>query len=296
MQASVGVQLTFPVSWPAQVANQASSGTVTIVLLQKQTADSTGTHLTGTVQTCSTHIPDLVLNAAGDAAVGHAGGDGKVQIQLLNSMFKNVTRTFATTGTVTAPSGGSPWDKGAVQAFAPTVGLLGLKAGGPNNWDNPSTAWPPYCANNCTAPNAGSFAASDIVNEDGTNPGLTGTPETGPSGCSPFNCVYYDPPVQLGAGGLEPEADVVQIVSRNEFTVTGTKTDCTHGKGTVKVGLFQNHVISCHVAGGGACTSAQVGFLDQNSPVYTPSDGTVSVVQLTADLNGTCDQALAAQY
>jgi hypothetical protein len=30
--------------------------------------------------------------------------------------------------------------------------------------------------------------------------------------------------------------------------------------------------------------------------VYTPSDGTVSVVQLTADLKGTCDEAINAQY
>ncbi len=94
-------------------------------------------------------------------------------------------------------------------------------------------------------------------------------------------------------------------------------TDCTHGSGTAKISLFDNHVIGCTtVCPTGLvgcttgttpqkCSSDQVGFLDANRTIYgydqtaghtaTPSHpimGTVSTVQIAA--GSSCAVARAA--
>jgi hypothetical protein len=92
--------------------------------------------------------------------------------------------------------------------------------------------------------------------------------------------------------------------------------DCTHGTGTSKITLFDNHVVGCHSlststngdlsfsGGPGTCDSSQVSFLDDNRTIYTASNGmaasptnpimgTVTVTELAA--GATCANALEIQ-
>jgi hypothetical protein len=132
-----------------------------------------------------------------------------------------------------------------------------------------STAWPPDCkdtGSNCTP--AGSFKASDLTNDDGVTSGggITATPTMGNG--------YLLPPTD---GLALNKADKVYIVLRQELSITGTRmTDCNNSSGTAKLTLFDNHVVGCHVSGGSACNSAQVGFLDQNRTKYTNMSGASS--------------------
>ena len=102
------------------------------------------------------------------------------------------------------------------------------------------------------------------------------------------------------AGAGAPAADKVYIVSRNRFSLAGVRTDCQKGSGKASITLFDNHVVGCHIAGGSACTSAQVQFLDQSRPVYAdsmnnafsssspPNNGTVDVYQFPQGTTPTC--------
>jgi hypothetical protein len=272
------------------------TGNVTIILLNKGTTPD-GKNLTSTVQTCSLALPDATLTGPGavtagvrDPAVCGLNCEGRIQIQLPDSEFDKISRTFPAKGTQTG------YNPGDTMSYSATVGLLGLKAGTSGAWDNPATAWAPDCANNCTP--SGSFVQGDLSDDDNdTFPGITATPLNGDSGsCVKPNCNYADPPSTI-IGGSNAVADQVYIVSRNELTISGPRATCTQGTATVKVGLFDNHVVGCHIKGGSACNSAQVQFIDSNRTKYVVAgDGTAKVVQLTADANGTCAQARSANY
>jgi hypothetical protein len=242
---------------------------------------------TGTTQTCSTTLPPLELNAAGDIAVGGVpiGGKGQVQITLPDAMWDRVAANgvkFNVTGTQ------SGWNPGDTIKTNPVVGLVGLKP--TSTYQMAATMWPTPagCANNCTPD--GVFTAADVSNDDlpDTNPGITAIPVMMTNSMGGF---YY-PPTAVGLGGSAPVADQVYIVSRNQLSINGMRmSDCTQGTGTATVSLFENHVIGCHISGGSTCTSAQVSFLDQNRTIYAVGSGaTVKIKQI---MTGTCAEARA---
>ncbi|MGH7735152.1 MAG: hypothetical protein ACREOE_16060, partial [Gemmatimonadales bacterium] len=90
--------------------------------------------------------------------------------------------------------------------------------------------------------------------------------------------------VAIGNG---PAADQVYIVSRQQFALSGIRTDCTKGSGTASITLFDNHVVGCHLKSGSACASADVQFLDQNRPIY--ADKNNKAFGPTSGTNGTVD-------
>jgi hypothetical protein len=231
-----------------------------------------GTALTGTSQSCALSLPDLALNLTGMMATG---GGTKLNIQIgpgtgidnpMNTTWDKITRTFPVSGTLAG------WNTGDMQTVAPSLGLLGLTDTAMSTGMNPgkysvdTTAWPPYCANNCTP--AGSFTMADLSDDDGDGkPGITAYPST--------DSGYALPPT---TSLFAEVADEVYIVSRNEIAISGKSTDCVNGKGTgtATITLFDNHVVGCHATNPmgqnfgtpGPCTSSQVSFLDLNRTIY----------------------------
>jgi hypothetical protein len=310
--AWVGVKLVFQVVWgmggasgTSAASNAGGPSPVTIWLLSH---DVGGATFTGSTKPCGTRLPDLELNAAGDIAVGGVpiGGKGLVNPVLSDALFDAVTRTYNFTG------GMQGFNPGEMLSVPSVVGLLGLKAS--STWGTASTAWPAYCATSqtcsgatctggtCTGGMIGAFNATDFTDDDNDNkPGVTAAPLMGPSGTCTGNCSYYFPPTAVGLGGSAPAADKVYVVSRNQFSLHGTRgADCNKGTGKAHITLFDNHVVGCHVSGGGDCTSAQAQFIDQNRPIYadannmafsssSPADnGDVTVLQFPQGSTPTC--------
>ena len=257
-----GTRISFPVGWPNSTLGTAGTGNVSIWFLTKFMV--VGNALTGASQLCGVILPDLVLNTTGMAAAG--GGATKLNIQIGPTTLDKINRTFPVTGTQTG------WNTGDTQTFSPSLDLLGLTdaavstapAGGKLNVD--TTAWPPYCTNNCTP--SGSFNIAALLDDDGDgNPGITAYPLTNPG--------YTLPPT---SSIFAEVADEVYIVLRIEIAISGKSTDCVNGKGTgtATVTLFDNHVVGCHATNPtgqnfgppGPCTSAQVSFLDQDRTIY----------------------------
>jgi hypothetical protein len=290
MNVVLGVHISFPVTWPASTASATGTGTAQIWLLSNAAATGTGDLVfSGTTRSCGTSLPDIDLNAIGAAAVCAPGDTcpSKVQIQILPSTFDKITRTFAVSGSQTS------WNPGGTIMTMPALGLLGLSA--TSTFQTPGTAWPAYCASNCTPD--GAFTAAEVTDDDGDgNPGITANPLS--------NSSYTLPPTTVSLFSIPPLADQVYIVSRNQLSITGMRmSDCNHGTGTATITLFDNHVVGCHVASpAAACTSAQVSFLDQNRTIYGPNAnnvasqsmpimGTATISQLAA--GSTCADARA---
>jgi hypothetical protein len=277
-QANVvlGVHIMFPVTWPASTASATGTGNAEIWLLTNETATGAGDLVfTGQTLSCGTTLPDIDLNALGAAAVcaPTLTCPSKVQIQILPATFDKITRMFPTNGSQTS------WNPGGTLMTAPALGLLGLSATG--TYQTPSTAWPAYCASNCTGVTCaagtcsgtmgGSFAGAAITDDDGDGfPGITANPLS--------NSTYTLPPTTVSLFSVPPLADQVYIVSRNQLSISGMrKTDCNQGTGTATITLFDNHVVGCHIASpAAACTSAQVSFLDQNRTIYGPNANNVA--------------------
>jgi hypothetical protein len=263
----MGVHITVTVSWPSSAAASTGSGLLNIWLVSNMTSTGAGElTFSGATSTCGLTLPDLNLNSLGADAVCAPGMTcpTKVQIQIRNSTFQRVTRTFMTGGSQTS------WNPGGMITTTPALGLLGL-----GNTVTPSTSWPPACATNCLASgsggNDGPFSASEVTDDDGDgHPGITANPLS--------NSNYSLPPTSITPFQVPPLADQVYIVSRNLIALSAMRmTDCTHGSGTATLSLFDNHVVGCHIANPAApCTSDQISFLDSNRTIYGPTAGSVA--------------------
>jgi hypothetical protein len=320
--AWIGVKLSFNVVWgqggasgTGAASDPGGPAAVNIWLLSEEKG---GTSFTGTAKACGTTLPDLELNAAGDFALSVAvGASGLVNPAIPNSAFDAITRTYSNTGT-------QGFNIGDTISTTATLGLLGLSD--TSSYHMASTAWPPYCASNanclitcasaggaCTGGNSSWLNGSDVTDDDKDgNPGITAVPLTSAAGgatCPTYStnngspptapCTYFDPPTQVAIGN-GPAADKVYIVSRQQFSLSGIRSDCQQGMGTASVTLFDNHVVGCHLKSGSACATADVQFLDQNRPVYadannkafgptSSNNGTVKVYQFPQGMTPTCN-------
>jgi hypothetical protein len=292
----LATKISFPVQWPqGGIAAAAGMGTVNIWLLTNFSGTTT---LTGTSQTCGTTLPDLLLTSTGATAANMSGQTVKVQITLpYASVWKNVTRTFTTSGTQSGFEVGDSENTNAV------VGMVGLAQTSSYLMD--STAWPINCpATGCTGSDW--FPASAIVDDDNDGkPGITAVPSTTNG--------YTQPPTNAVCG--QP-SDKIYIVSRNEIQVTGMRMTCGTGTGTATLKLFDNHVVGCHVADIAAhgvcpaataadCSASEIAFLDDNRTIYGydqtagdtfspshPATGTATIVSLKS--GATCSDVLTA--
>jgi hypothetical protein len=295
--STLATKITFTVSWPSTASSNAGTGSVNLLLLTNVTGTTT---FSGTSQWCGQTFPDVILNALGMTATG---GGTKMLYEVPNATWDSITRTFPVTGTQ------SGFDIGDTLDISPSTGLLGLadSSGYGTPASAPSKAWPPACSSSSCLP-AGSFMTSDLQDDDGDgNPGITAVPSNTGG--------YADPPTTTTFAAA---ASLVYVVSRTTMQLSGMHTvDCTHGAGTASITLFDTHVVGCKaICPSGvlgcntgstpqACTSAQVGFLDANRPVYGydmtagdtvsaahPIAGSFSTVQLSG--GAACSAARAA--
>ena len=134
---------------------------------------------------------------------------------------------------------------------------------------DPKAAWP-------------ALAAIQSTDADGDgHPGITAIPRSGGG--------YSLPPTSL----LQTQrADQLYIVSRTTTTLDGIRDTCDSQKGTANVAAFDNHVVGCHIQGGGDCAAADYQFVDQNRTVYSVTNATFEA-KVVPD-NATCADVRAA--
>jgi hypothetical protein len=249
----------------------------------------------GTCPTQYTTASHIVLNVTWDGSLAINSGSGKVDIWTKSKFVDN-----GTTATVESVSCGSvlpviqetgiaggkkvlpeiptaAWDNANMPKFAGTstksgntltlssgVGLVGL------TMTNPTAAWP-------------SATAITSADHDGdTKPGITAVPRDSGE--------YQAPPTSLSKTNF---ADKLYLATRNVMTMTATVAGCPQTyTGTANVTKFENHVIGCHVKGGGECNSTQAGFVDDNRTVYKV--GTATFTSKVVSDNATCSEVRAA--
>ena len=126
---------------------------------------------------------------------------------------------------------------------------------------NPTGTWP-------------SVANIMGVDHDGDGfPGIVAIPKTTDG--------YSTIPVQMASN---PRADKIYLAIRNIMTLSATFEGCPESyNGTANVTKFDNHVIGCHVKGGGECNTTQRDFVDSNTTVYKLGTANFTAKRVSAD-------------
>jgi hypothetical protein len=159
------------------------------------------------------------------------------------------------------------WDKSSMPQFSgtatktgntvnasPGVALVGL------TMTNPTGTWP---------------ARTSIMGVDHDSDGKLGLAAI-PRSDSPYARIPLDI-------SKSKRADRVDLAIRNIMTLSATVSGCPETyNGTANVTKFDNHVIGCHVYGGGECTDTQKKFVDDNSVVYTVGSATYKAKRVSA--------------
>jgi hypothetical protein len=88
-------------------------------------------------------------------------------------------------------------------------------------------------------------------------------------------------------------ADRLDLAIRTVMTLNSTVEGCPEDyEGTANVTKFQNHIIGCHVQGGGECDDTQKSFVDNNRTVYTVTSATFTAKRVDDDAS--CAEVRAA--
>jgi hypothetical protein len=84
--------------------------------------------------------------------------------------------------------------------------------------------------------------------------------------------------------GREQRADRVDLAIRTVMTLNSTVEGCPENyTGTANVSKFENHIIGCHVKGGGECNDTQKKFVDDNRTVYSVTSATFTAKRVSDD-------------
>jgi hypothetical protein len=219
-----------------------SGGTGKFHLWYLAKTSTSGTTLSGTTQPCGNIVPETTLS-------GLVGG-GKLLIEVPNAFWDAQAPKFPLTGTQAG------WTPNSTVVLNSDPALVGL------TMTDPNAAWP----------SSYTSVTTDDVDKDG-KPGLTAIPKSG-SG-------YVNPPLSI-AGATGAKADQVYLATRTEVNMEGAFTSCTDQSGKTTTKYLDQHVVGCHVAGGGECSASQAKFLDDNRTAFTVTGGTY-VSKIVAD-------------
>jgi hypothetical protein len=168
-------------------------------------------------------------------------GGGNVQIEIPNAAWDSPSMPkFMFPATQTG------WDPGSKITYSSNA-LVGFTT-------DPGATWP--------AANTGIMARTD-ADGDGS-PALTALPKIGGGFVAPPTSI-----LQL------TRVDKVYIVTRNSTSVTITRTACDQVSTVSTYAHFDNHVVGCHVMGGGECTATEANFVDTNRTIYEVTTATV---------------------
>lgn len=189
---------------------------------------ASGNTLSGELQACGITLPPTTLTAL--------GGGGMIQIEVPNAAWDAPSMPrFQVDGTQTG------WNVGATLSYS-YAALVGFTSANPT-----TAAWP----------SSYTGITMTIDAEGDMNAGLTAVPRSGGN--------YTLPPTSI----LQlSRADQLYIVTRQVTAATLTRTACAETSGSATFAHFNNHVVGCHVMGGGACSSTEVNFIDQNRTIY----------------------------
>lgn len=257
----LAIKVALDVNWPSTPGTlgcetaSGCKGTISIWLLSQ--FDVSGHMVSGTTTTCGNQTPPALLSQLGSASEGVPSGGAKVTIQfppsLWDAVAKNPQKTpFASTGIF----GG--WNVGSSFKVDPTVATFGLKSSSP--LVAASAVWP---ASESAIP------STDLRDDDGDGePGITAIPSSTDGNSLPATGLSTSAP-------YAPQADKLYVVLRTELSFYGMATSCTEIRGNATATVFNDHVVGCHVQGGGECTQTQSDFIDQMSTVYVGSGVTI---------------------
>jgi hypothetical protein len=185
-------------------------------------------------------------------------GGGKVLAEFPPAIWNSaMIPSFPATGTQTGSNIGS---KVTMKATPVIVGAT---------MSDPNGAWP---------------AVGAVVGADHDGDGKLGIASVPRNGGG-----YSLPPTSLLRTN---SADKLYIASRTTSALDGTRDSCTTTKGTAMIANFDNHIIGCHVAGGGECTKSESDFIDQNRTVFVVKSATYET-KIVPD-GSTCDAVRAA--
>lgn len=235
-----------------RAATAAMAGSGQVHLWGKTVLTASGNTLSGTLQACGSVLPATSLNAL--------GGGGMILIEIPGAAWDAPSMPrFQVAATQTG------WNVGSTLSYG-YAALIGFTM-----------------ADAATAPWPSSYTGITMTNDaDGDmSPGLTAVPRSGGG--------YTLPPLSI----LQvSRADRIYSVLRNVASTTLTRTSCDQASGPVTFTHFENHVIGCHVSGGGDCSSSEVNFVDQNRTIYeiTGATAQTTIVGETA----TCADVRAA--
>lgn len=251
---TMATHVVINVSWDSTTAVAKSTGTNQVHIWTKSKFTDNGDDTADVVsRSCGSVMPTIIPSAIAQSFTGTK----KILPEIPNSAWESESMpTFAGTAT----------RNGNTVTMSPGPALVGL------TMDNPTGTWP----------SVGNIMG---VDHDGDGKlGLTAIPKT--------NDGYSAIPVELS---LNPKrADKIYLAIRNAMTLTTSYEGCTPDTvtGTANVTKFDNHVIGCHVQGGGECTTKQRNFVDENTTVYKIGSATFTSVKI--DENATCADVRAA--
>jgi len=255
-------------------------------------AGGTGNDSCPTDYVVATHI---VINVSWDSTLVLASGSGQVHVWTKSHFVENgntATLDSQSCGSVlptitTSAAAGSEkilpeipdttWDAPNMPHFIgtatrsgdnvnidPGVALVGL------SMSNPTATWP---------------SASSIMGVDHDGDGQLGI-----TAVAKVDSGYSAPPANLFKTA---RADKLYLAIRNVMTLSSAVPGCPATySGTALVSKFENHVIGCHIKGGGECTGTQSQFEDDNRTVYKL--GSATFTSQRVDSAATCADVRAA--
>lgn len=246
-----------------------------------------------------TQAVHVMMNVTWPGTVGTAAGSGVAHVWT-RSVFTidgsgNITATNSPCGSVVPEIVKNPIAGGGktlpefpatvwTSTAMPTFAVTGKQSGHNIGATVTMNAVPVLVGGSIADPNGAWPALAGVTGRDHDGDGKTGITSVPRDGGG-----YSLPPTSL----LQTShADRLYIASRNTVALSGTRDSCTSMKGTANVTHFDNHVIGCHVKGGGECTESQYKFIDDNRTVYKVTSATYET-KVIAD-GSTCDAVRAA--
>jgi len=159
---------------------------------------------------------------------------------------------------------GTATKTGNMVSANPGIALVGLKL------SDPAATWP---------------AVANVmgVDHDGdAHPGIAGGSKT----TDGFKAV----PVDINRS---KRTDRLDLATRATMTLSAAVDGCPETyTGTAMVTQFDNHIIGCHIQGGGECDTTQRNFVDSNRTVYKVTSATFTSKRIPLD--ATCAAVRAA--
>jgi len=235
----------FNVTWPAGPATLAGAGE--IHLWGKMVLSQDGNTLSGTSRLCGMRLPPIDLNPMlGAGALLLEVPDAAWDVAMPPTVHIEATQSGDEVGSTVS------------YAYAATVGF--------SETGSTPAPWP--------ISYTGVSPISD-ADADG-HPGLTGAAHVGAG--------YVLPPTSLlSAVGPGPRADLLYLVERNVATTQLVRTSCDEASGSTTSLHFDNHIVGCHVSGGGECMPLEVKFIDDNRTIYAVTKGTTTAKVIADD-------------